>query len=237
MDKRLFNAGLSSGRFSRVAGLVRATKDADRINIEGADGRALDWTIQTRRGLDEPKRPQQMSAYPPPPPSPSTCCLYPWPDPLGSPLYPPEDLPDQITVNGETWNRDPLMAGGYGYQGVSGGIDALSTGLGWRFLDEDGNEIAFTEQSPTECFIGFYIITADGGILMQVADLFSDTYTVNGIDTVTRTNLCTWTGPKSGGGTWTLQYDSSSYVWKLNGVAKTAPQSSPAGTFGSDTVA
>ena len=88
------------------------------------------------------------------------------------------------------------------------------------------------------CLIHSYSPTGDfnsGSVPLlevSVTDNFLDTYTVGGVDTITRTGTCTWTGPRTGGRMWTVTYGTVAYKWTLNGVAKSDPQNGPAGTYG-----
>ena len=152
----------------------------------------------------------------------AACCLYPWPDPDGTPLYPDTDLPDSVVVNGDTYTRS-----GYRFEFDSDHyIDATELGIPFWGLFINGDATANT------CLIGLY---EEGVFTATVEDEFANTYTVNGTDTITRdpaTNLCLWSGS-----TWTLRYNSTTYQFELNGTAKTGDQDTPAGTYGTDTVA
>lgn len=83
------------------------------------------------------------------------------------------------------------------------------------------------------------LISGDGNLTPgddTVEDQFEVNYSI-GSDTVTRTSLCVWSGAKTGGGTWTLKYNSVTYKWNLNGTEKTSGnQSTPTGTYTAGTV-
>jgi hypothetical protein len=174
------------------------------------------------------------------------CCPFAWPNPgSGHEPYPETDLPDSVvaTVCGEPIT---LTRSGYNFYGSGSIFVALeSTDGPYWLLFYDGTLCQFGR--PT-CLIGSYpiVVNDDPEVCCTdpviVTDLFSDTYTVDG-DTITRQTPCTWTGAKTGGGTWTLRYDSAAYKWHLSSTRgsptsdyKTAPQSSPAGTYGTHTV-
>lgn len=184
------------------------------------------------------------------------CCLYPWPgDPgAGTPLYPATDLPDTLNLVSDgsgsipagtyVFTKDPTAPS---YTTTISGTTAFLFGQGgppaspwpsslWSVSSDFGvfvNERCSVVQPP-----GSY--SPD----LSITDNFTPTYTVNGVDTVTRVaaSSCKWTGPKTGGGMWRLEYGQATpFTWHLHSASsdddKTAPQSSPAGTYGTNTVA
>jgi hypothetical protein len=119
---------------------------------------------------------------------------------------------------------------------------------GWLFANAMG-----PSQSGI-CLIGLYAQVGPPPAHEQlVYDPFSNTYTVNGVDPISRVDPpdegqvggCIWEGYKTGGGLWTLDYgETTPYKWHLFSSGdsptsddKTSPQSSPAGAYGSQTVA
>ena len=182
------------------------------------------------------------------------CCLYPWPDPdgvAGGPFYPATDLLDELEIS-----SDPATVPANGTYTRSGWkfvgpyiVDGEWTKHYEIFPSNVGWELRFT---TTEYVGDFFVVITfpcliEFGppdiIYIELADLFPDILTVSG-DTITRVTECTWTGPKTGGGTWTLSYGNPTpYKWHLKSTGptptsddKTSPQSSPDGTYGSITV-
>ena len=158
-----------------------------------------------------------------------TCCLYSATGWFASD-FSRDDLPDEILIDGSSATK--TSSGTVLYSGSASLRE--EGGFAYTAFPSGGNP--GISISPF-CLIGTYNRTEANGGPFDVEDLFSDTLTVNSTDTLTRQTLCKWTGAKSGGGTWTLQYDSVAYVWKLDGTAKSGDQNTPAGTYGSDTVA
>lgn len=181
------------------------------------------------------------------------CCLYPWPDPdgdFGGPFYPDTDLPATLDVTlGGTYGGETatLTRTGYVYSGTStpsGFTVEIRPGLlvdgedyFWHgSVDGDGATFA--------CLIGAWA-TAE---IALVEDVFTDTYTATygGYDpiTITRQNLCEWTGNGVGteGQLYTVRvyYEPSDYKWHVEVVidgstnfdwVKDDPQDSPEGDF------
>lgn len=189
------------------------------------------------------------------------CCLYPAflneGDP-GTELYPESDLPATITLvtgGGDVTLNKQVDAGPfpYGYEYRSGDskwnliLDASVTG--WALVDTD----EITPPIPywlRQCLIGTY--EEQEGVIgvpatYDINDDFTGTYTVNGVDTITRDGdgSCVWLGAKTGGGTWMLDYGiTTPYTWHLSSDGpsptaddKTAPQDGPPGTYGPETIA
>ena len=170
------------------------------------------------------------------------CCLYPWPDPLGIPFYPPEDLPDTVVVN-EGSQEDGIYihdAGTYDfyfspeegfYYKISANDSSVPTNPPFWMLFE------YSE------FLGHWVLQSlpvnwacliDPDSYTPRFDEFPDSLTINGSDTVTRDpliNPCEWLGDD-----WILRYNPTTYRFTLNGTVKTDPQSSPVGTYGANTV-
>lgn len=131
-----------------------------------------------------------------------------------------------------------FFAGNAEFNDVSPEVETEGQGPGWFFADFYVND--------TESFVeGFSVASSPCLIRDGVEDEFADTYSVNGTDTITRGTPCTWNGPKTGGGTWSLNYGQTTpYKWHLTSGGgsptsddKDDPQSSPDGTYGSETVA
>lgn len=174
-----------------------------------------------------------------------SCCLYPWPDPTGSPKYPDTDLPAKIAttvtldkgINPAVTTTPPsyvIAAGNYVYQeesvpgaGVGDTIWADASGV-WKWASFD------TTVSPWTLITG----PSDGPCLIGTegaTDFFNPTYTVTDgttTDTVTNPNpfsTCTWTGAH-----FTLSYNATTFKWVVSGPtsgAKNPPQSSPVGSY------
>ena len=170
------------------------------------------------------------------------CCLYPWPDPdgvAGGPFYPATDLSATLTVVIEGETVTLTKGSGYHYDGTLLGFDVTLDAIvdSWELVVVGAPDFDWSGL----CLVGAYGSASQQDL--EVEDQFPDTLTVSG-DTITRTDLCTWTGPKTGGGTWTLSYGSPTpYKWHLKSTGptptsddKTAPHSSPAGTYGGVTV-
>lgn len=168
------------------------------------------------------------------------CCPYPWPDPEGNqggPFYPPEDLPDSITILGVTLNH---VVGEYLFLSVDELTNAFAGGEDWI------SSGAFPLQG-TPCLIG-----DDPGVFpTPIEDEFLDNYTVDYDEgggpqsvVITRETLCTWTNSVEN---WGLEYVGNMYntyphpsipskpgYLLSHGSAvyyKEDPQSAPTGTY------
>ena len=170
------------------------------------------------------------------------CCLYPFPEPSGTPLYPDTDLPDAILWVGLDGPGMPgtvtLTRAAYVFDGsYIDSITAVEIKLRITpYIDVTGAQAAWNfEVDPDNG--GGYVVTIFADCLIfptYSEDLFPNTLTVNGTDAITRDpalNLCLWTG-----GSWTLRYNSTTYKFQLNGVEKDDPQNTPIGTYGVDVV-
>jgi hypothetical protein len=125
-----------------------------------------------------------------------------------------------------------ILISDYNYQGASGsgktysvrltsGLDSWALGL----VDEGGGFEPFA-------FFTCLITGPDAiGGNESIDDEFSESYSVNGVHTISRKDLCTWTGEG-----FTMRYSSTSFKWALNGAEKSNPQDSPVGTYGDNTV-
>lgn len=188
------------------------------------------------------------------------CCLYPWPDPLGTPLYPDTDLPDTVV-----WHDaaiDPpeditLTRSGYEYSGTGSTGDYSITALsGDAFWSAQGPPIDGEDRVSilSGCLIGDTFESE----LMQVSDEFLATYNVHiepviggpwedlsPVDTtISRVSNCCWEwddpaavadyGPLSA---WSFCYGgntdiASLYKWSLGpSTDKNNPQNSPEGDY------
>lgn len=188
-----------------------------------------------------------------------TCCLYPWPN--SGTLYPSTDLPNTLLLDAVTFT--------FGNDGEPSG-SPLDTDYFYHSdwtTDEAGFErfVIFqdfedwtlaTEVNPTAPSPSGVVVDSQGSSLGcltdaygdpgndPVTDNFSSTYTVNGVDTITRRPFptsCVWSGPKTGGGMWKLDYGQTTpYKWHLHSSTtdddKTSPQSSPTGSYGSNSI-
>jgi hypothetical protein len=162
------------------------------------------------------------------------CCMYPWPGD-GIPLYPPEDLPATINIEGTILDHVP---GEYLFLKVVGEdvTNVFSGSEGWISTG------SFPTQT-TPCLIG----TNPGGT--PIEDQFSGSYTVSFTHggeprsiLVSRASLCVWGGEdESFVYSVQIQYNETTYQFEisisefgfsLGGSAKDSPQSSPAGTYG-----
>lgn len=179
------------------------------------------------------------------------CCLYPWPDPdsvFGPPHYPPEDLPESIvlTQNGVPVTLDRILGEEppYLFRDVTNTFFVYTDSgveLFWRVLTD------IISATGPQCLIGSYVDAP--GTVIDVTDLFSDTYTAtNGADMlmITRTGpgTCVWFGEgiNGDGVPWSIQvtYESPPYKFELlqtiDGVSgnlpKADPQSDPTGDYG-----
>jgi hypothetical protein len=180
--------------------------------------------------------------------SPTICCMYPA-DQLGV-GYEEEDLPNILTSN----YNPPFISGDFtrvaGFLGTPfvgiypptiyyTGSGTESSGIGIRNIN-DGSGLQWLlygydglSWAPL-AGIGECLINADTAEIAE--DQFEPTYQVGG-DTVTRVSLCLWSGPKTGGGTWALRYNSTTTKWNLNGTEKTGGnQSDPTGAYTAGTV-
>lgn len=195
--------------------------------------------------------------------APEDCCLYPNPGILSigdPPLnYPYTDSPDVLYVTAGPLVLEPFTRviepdySGFKWLGPTYPVEFEGEILyyaTWEIAPQV-SESPFWELSSGSggiygnafctCLIGNYTDGTIAGPAM-IEDGFPETLTVNGVDSILRTNNCTWTGAKSGGGTWRLFYDGiagdlGNFKFELNGVDKTDPQSSPVGTYGADTIA
>jgi hypothetical protein len=130
------------------------------------------------------------------------CCLYPWPDPDGIPLYPPEDLPETLRVASDGPVSFTLTkTSGYRYEGVRPGNDFDDPQPVYIKRSDDGHwwygEIVEGEDDPyiwrSNCLIG----SGWSGIVIE--DQFPDTLTFGdpGIPEtceLLRVSLCRWEG-------------------------------------------
>ena len=171
------------------------------------------------------------------------CCLYPFPGPSGTPIYPLTDLATPIYTPGDPGGTTPGFLDTVTPYDVSttSGYDVT---ICYRHQDEPLTCVGFTHSSD-ELEQGWVWLTEYttpeifewiGPCLIgsTLEDLFPNTLTVNGVDSITRDtalNLCLWSG-----GSWTLRYNATTYKFELNGVAKSGDQNSPLGTFGADVV-
>lgn len=157
----------------------------------------------------------------------AACCLYPWPDSSGAPLYPATDLPNNVRIVGPGVDFTAANNGDYSFGVISspspGEAGVYAGGFEWII-------IGFGEAYLSQCLIG----SSQETDLIYIEDQFPDSLAVNGTDAIIRdpeTNLCTWSGSP-----WTLRYNSTTYKFQLNGVDKDDPQDSPVGTYGANTV-
>ncbi len=169
------------------------------------------------------------------------CCLYP-----SVTSYPTTDLLDSFFVNKQFASGTVLMTHVAGTRAFYGSYNIpvpvvtfivrimYDNAVNWRKVEWAQGQI----EPPFNAggIVWLCLMGKSLGSNVFIEDLFPDTLTVNGSDSIDRTDPCTWTGPKSSGGTWRLRYDSSIYKFKLNRIEKTDPQSSPVGTYGSNTV-
>lgn len=114
---------------------------------------------------------------------PAACCLYPWPDPEGTPLYPSSDLPDEIDFGGTILTK----SGGYSYGGDGNPnikVDAIGS---WKY-DYFGDEYGFMP-----CLTG--VLTPSE---IVIEDTFPDELTFSetgtGSCTLNRVSTCCWEG-------------------------------------------
>jgi len=132
----------------------------------------------------------------------------------------------------------------------SGTVFVTPTGAGWGlYLDGATNDYGPGTVSLDLFSVGLCLVASYSTAV--VTDQFDDTYTVNGTDTITRAAgvvvdvmtipSCMWTGPKSGGGMWKLDYGKSTpFKWHLHSASsdddKTSPQNKPDGPYGTNTI-
>lgn len=170
--------------------------------------------------------------------TPLPCCLYPNGD-FATPPYPDSDLPANIVTPGGTLPHTTA------YTFTDGVTTLTATVDGWAFSFGGGYYVT-SSGSGNRCLFGSYKNILSPFDTVFVTDLFTSNYLVNSVDTVTRVapGSCKWAGPKTGGGMWRLEYGQTTpYTWHLKAsdgsidADKTAPQSSPAGTYGTATVA
>lgn len=191
---------------------------------------------------------------------PEDCCLYPWPDPDGTPLYPATDLPD--TVVGSFFGGGEYTSSRSGYEYYFSGTDwsgshpdyvwtpikydGISADIwGLYYIDPiDGSK----HYASNGSLCGIVTIVSEGNPDGYIHDEFAGTYLVtdefaNEV-TVTRQSLCEWTGifhADIGDVTWRLFYDDGAvpsafnYKWRIDLGGSTAtkddPQSSPVGEY------
>jgi hypothetical protein len=156
-------------------------------------------------------------------PAPVACCLFPWPDPDGTPLYPDTDLPSSLNVsidNGASWINLTQTSPYYFEDGTGQyAIDGVTLEA-WRFTFFDGVN---TSEGRSDCLIGSYLDFGVVPAVMLVEDELLDNYsaTYGAYDpiTLTRQNTCEWTGTGVGteGQEYTIRmyYDSTIYKWRI----------------------
>lgn len=173
---------------------------------------------------------------------PGDCCMYPWPDPSGAPLYPDTDLPISVVVSYDSGPTETLSltSGLYEYISASYILDAYGPSS-WQlyylnelvasFLCLIGH-ISFTQFTVTDEFLDNYSVE------------FKDAFEVLQTISVTRDvdNICFWFGsdasysitlgaPSSGSA---LEFGLSIYnvtTEETTNTTKIAPQSSPVGSY------
>lgn len=213
-----------------------------RISGEGVSGSGLSWSYARPAAAQDPDAetppPQYDQGDDKPPSGVTPCCLYPWPGVDGSgmggaPFYPSTDLPMTLFYAGVTFTFSFAYqySGDPGIPGVSwtlwAGVDPFVGS--WGIVTGSGDYVA----GPYDCLIN-----------TDVTDDFTDIYTADG-DTITRDTVCTWSGAKTGGGDWFLDYGlTTAYKWHLSSTGptptsddKTDPQDKPDGAYGAETVA
>jgi hypothetical protein len=173
---------------------------------------------------------------------PADCCLYPWPDPDGTPLYPDTDLPDTVVV---FFGGDSAVftRSGYSYTGtldygtptnfiLDPSLPSPFDGNWW--LIEEGQTVP-QQETNVSCLIA-------ENVSAQYEDEFADTYTVqhdsiptyNG--TVTRESLCVWKSSQwdaaeadcavvvaLGKPVYKIFYNSGSYQWEMELIEPDPP--------------
>jgi len=143
------------------------------------------------------------------------CCLYSsYVDADGGASYPPEDLPDSLMVVVDGPDQAELagsyshVAGTYHFQkdGSDREIRLYSKWSGlpedqwWAFFGPFGHDDSFgpapDQNNSLTCLIGLAeILYGDEDTqfsAIHVKDEFLDTYTIDGVITVTRASLCNW---------------------------------------------
>ena len=189
-----------------------------------------------------------------------------------APPYPASDLPEELTLNvskydpasGVTTFPVTMTRGdGYLYQGTDARIDGggnvglqlwTITGFGWQWAVL-ANYAVRSNVDLCLASTGYESTTGTGDLSAYefgVFDNFPDTLHVDGQDPIHRggtsstSGSCAWTGAKTGGGVWSLDYGlTTPYKWHLasyggaggsTAADKAAPQSSPAGSYGAHSV-
>jgi len=166
------------------------------------------------------------------------CCLYPYPYEYtaeSADVYPDSDLPATIVYRTSLDNGyDPgvlvtltkIRAGTYSGAGPSGHTHELYA--------QTTPYTAWVNEEEAAVVLGSCLITGldpDPGLFgFSTEDTFNASYFVGSTELV-RISLCKWRGDAR-----TLLYNNITYQWSLDGVVKTAPQSSPSGTYGGETV-
>lgn len=128
---------------------------------------------------------------------PADCCLYPWPDPDGTPLYPATDLPDTVTnVGFGTFTRSgyDFIApdeGGLHYEIRATSPSVTQTSWVLWLVPDVGDE---TNEGENACLIGEWVFG-------QIEDEFPETlfmdfenYEFSGTMELSRVSLCRWEG-------------------------------------------
>lgn len=114
----------------------------------------------------------------------NTCCMYPWPDPPGTPLYPATDLLDFVDFSGETLAHD---AGQYKFTGATYYIIAGTAKWEVRLVADDS-----------------LLQSQDFLVCNGVTDQFANTYIVHDETdtdpdfTITRIGSCEYSGVLAG---------------------------------------
>lgn len=136
------------------------------------------------------------------------CCLYPWPDPDGTPLYPASDLPDELVFyySSGTFTPNPVTLVRSGYQFFG---DVSEGEFSWQFVLTWNTSLYGSAWVVREYFEGEYgalyygpseCLQQTWGGSTELEDTFPDTLHFHQSDIVTadcelnRVSQCCWEG-------------------------------------------
>lgn len=187
-----------------------------------------------------------------------TCCLWPWPDPDGTPKYPATDLPDTVTID-VCGTPFTLTRSGYNFSyldavsGINYEINATIGITNWVLsiqLPAVGTPCQYAPgvSDPTPyCLVNIFVAFAlpSGSCCasdIAVTDNLLHSYHVDlgggNAGDVARDvpSGCTFSGGTSGGDNLILRYDSTTYDWRItvNGGSdhvNIGAQNDPTGTY------
>lgn len=210
------------------------------VGFDGGTKRAISYAAVRKAS------PEDDAPYTPPPRPTAECCLYPWPDPDGTPLYPATDLPDTLTLTlcgvEYTLNKvSPLSAFPYSYDvdppisvggdGGDGVVSAQLVGSRWELVYVSGAcSYRGPESTGPSCLVGSYSNdgSAEGAGCcvgeVTVEDNFADTYIIHsgeGDLVSTRVGLCRWEafGVVDPFPKWVIEYRANNFSVFASGVA------------------